>query len=144
MPGKTNPVICESMIQCAVRVMGNDTVISCGNFGGIGSVFELNVAMPLIADALLDSVSILSRATRLFTDRLLCDLQLDEQRCAALLENSLMLVTRLVPEIGYDAAAAIAKAAFEDNLSIREAALRSGLLDAVRLDNLLNPRGMLG
>lgn len=140
MPGKVNPVICESVIQVAARIIGNDAAITYGGFGGVGSILELNVAMPLIADALLESIDLLSNVTNIFVDKLLDGLQVDRERCEELLGQSLMMVTALAPKLGYDKAAELAKRAYAEGRTIRE--LAAGLLDATELDALLDPRNM--
>ncbi len=142
MPGKVNPVICESVIQVCCRVVGNDATITAAGFGGVGSILELNVAMPVMADAMHESITLLSRGATVLIDKLLDGLQCNEQRCAALIEQSLMMVTSLAPEIGYDNAAKLAKQAFEQNRTIRELALEQNLLAPTRLDQLLDPATM--
>lgn len=142
MPGKVNPVICESVIQVAVRVIANDSAITYAGFGGVGSILELNVAMPLIADALLESIRLLGNVCGIFVDKLLCGLRVDRERCAALIEQSLMMVTSLAPKLGYERAADLAKQAFAEGRTIREIAREQHLLDEAELDTLLDPRGM--
>jgi fumarate hydratase, class II len=144
MPGKVNPVICESVIQVCCRVIGNDAVITTAGLGGVGSIFELNTAMPVIADAMLESIHLLANVTNVFVDKCLAGLQVNRERCQQLLEQSLMMVTPLAahPDIGYDQAAKIAKQAFEQNKTIRQVVLEQGLLDEATLDDLLDPRRM--
>ena len=142
MPGKVNPVICESVIQVACRVSANDQAITMGGFGGVGSIFELNVAMPMMAESLMESIELLTNASNVFVDKLLDGLEVNEQRCAQLIEQSLMMVTSLAPEVGYDNAAKLAKRAFEEDKTIRELVRAEGLLDDARLDELLDPRHM--
>jgi len=142
MPGKVNPVMCESMVQVAARVIGNDTVITYGGFGGVGSILELNVAMPLIADAFLENVHLLSHVIDAFVDKLLVGLKVDRKRVKELLEQSLMVVTSLAPVIGYDAASRIAKRALKEGRTIRDVVLEEKLLDAAELKVLLDPRRM--
>ena len=142
MPGKVNPVICESVIQVACRVIGNDATVTTAGLGGVGSIFELNVAMPVMADAFLESVSLLTNACNVFVDKLLTGLQVDERRCKELLDRSLMTVTALAPEIGYDRAAALAKQALKENKTIRELCREEGILDDATLDRLLDPDAM--
>ncbi|MEE9212053.1 MAG: class II fumarate hydratase, partial [Phycisphaeraceae bacterium] len=100
MPGKVNPVICESVIQVACRVIGNDATVTMAGMGGVGSIFELNVAMPVMIDAFLESVKLLTNVSNVFVDKLLTGLEVNEQRCTELIEQSLMMVTSLAPEIG--------------------------------------------
>ena len=107
MPGKVNPVICESAIQVACRVIGNDAVVTTAGLGGIGSLFELNVAMPVMIDAFLESVKLLANVTNVLVDKLLIGLEVNEERCRQLIDQSLMMVTSLAPKIGYEKAAAL-------------------------------------
>jgi fumarate hydratase class II len=142
MPGKVNPVLCESVVQVAAQVVGNDATIALAGFGGVGSVLELNVAMPVMADRMLDSIGLLARATRVFTTRLVEGLAVDRGRCGELIEKSLMMVTALAPELGYERAAALAKEAAATGRPIRALALEQGLLDPARLRALLDPKSM--
>jgi fumarate hydratase class II len=142
MPGKVNPVICESVMQVACRVSANDQAITMGGFGGVGSIFELNVAMPMIADSLMESIDLLANVSNVMVDKLLDGLQVNEKRCLDLIEQSLMMVTSLAPEIGYDNAAKVAKQAFEQDRTIRELVREQGLLDDQRLDQVLDPDSM--
>ncbi|GAC1662648.1 MAG: class II fumarate hydratase [Candidatus Limnocylindrales bacterium] len=137
MPGKVNPVIIESLIMVVARVLGNDTTVA---FGQTGSLLELNVMLPVTAAALLESIALLAAATRNVADRAITGLTATE-RGPALVEQGLMLATALAPEIGYDAAAALAKAALTSGRTIRELALDRGIA-ADRLDELLNPAAM--
>ena len=138
MPGKENPVICESVMQVACRVVGNDATITMAGLGGVGSIFELNVAMPVMIDAFLESVSLLTNVCNVFVDKLLIGLKVNEARCAELVEQSLMNVTAIAPEIGYDQAAKVAKIAMKENKTIREVVRQMGLMDDATLDRLLN------
>ena len=142
MPGKVNPVMCESVMQVAARVIGNDLVITMAGLGGIGSLFELNVAMPVMIDAFLESITLLANVSNVFVDKLLVGLRVNEKRCAELIEQSLMMVTSLAPAIGYDNAAKLAKQAFAEGKTIRELVKAKGLLDDAKLDELLDPRSM--
>ncbi|MCX5661321.1 MAG: class II fumarate hydratase [Planctomycetota bacterium] len=142
MPGKVNPVVCESVIQVAARVIGNDATIHTAALGGVGSILELNVAMPVMADALLESIHLLTHVTHVFVDKLLDGLQVNRARCEELIEQSLMLGTALVPALGYDAAAELAKEGFETGKTIRQLATEKKLLPPAELDRLLNPRAM--
>lgn len=138
MPGKINPVMTEALIQVCAQVIGNDaTVALCGLSGN----FELNVMMPVLAHNLLESIELLSNAIRAFDQKCLAGLQADEKRCTELLEQSLALVTALVPEIGYDKAAELAKQAHKTGRTLRELALEEGV-SAELLDRLLDPAGM--
>jgi fumarate hydratase, class II len=142
MPGKVNPVICESVMQVVCRVLGNDTVVATAGLGGIGSLLELNVAMPVMIDAFLESVSLLANVSNVFVDKLLRDLAVNEQRCAELLEQSLMMVTSLAPVLGYDNAAKLAKQAMAEGKTIRQLVREQKLLDDAKLGALLDPRSM--
>lgn len=122
MPGKVNPVIAEAMIMVCCQVVGNDAAIALGGFGGVGSILDLNVAMPMMAANLLDSIRLLARASDAFTTNLLKGLEADEARCASLIEGSLAMCTSLVPVIGYDASAALAKQAFKEGKTVRQLA----------------------
>jgi fumarate hydratase class II len=142
MPGKVNPVICESVMQVAGRVIGNDAVVTYAGLGGIGSLFELNVAMPVMADAMMESIQLLTNVSNVFVDNLLANLQVNKERCEALIEQSLMMVTSLAPVLGYDAAAKLAKEAFAEGKTIRQLVKEKKLLDDKKLDALLDPRAM--
>jgi fumarate hydratase class II len=142
MPGKVNPVICESVMQVACRVIGNDATVTTAGLGGIGSLFELNVAMPVMIDAFLESVKLLTNVANVFVDKLLVDLEVNEQKCRELIDQSLMMVTSLAPKTGYEEAAALAKEAFKTGKTIRQLCLDKGVLPAEELDALLNPESM--
>lgn len=142
MPGKVNPVICESVVQVATRVIANDMAITYGGFGGVGSILELNVAMPVMADAMMESINLLSTVSNVFVDKLLVGLKINADRCAQLIEQSLMMITSLAPRIGYDEAAKLAKQAFEEGKTIRELVREQALLDGKDLDELLDPTTM--
>ena len=139
MPGKVNPVIPEMTLMVAAQVVGNDAAITVA---GMGGNFELNVMMPVIAHNLLQSIGILAAACRLLTDRCVAGITADRERIGAMVERSLMMVTALVPRIGYDAAAAIAKEAWASNRTVREVTLEKGLVPADELAELLDPREM--
>ena len=139
MPGKVNPVICESLIQACAQVIGNDAAITQG---GLGGVFELNLMLPLVARNLLESMTILTGAVRMFREKLVEGLQADEERCADTIEGSLAMCTSLAPVIGYDAAAAIAKEAFATGKTVREVARAKGILSEEELTRLLDPMSM--
>lgn len=137
MPGKVNPVIVESLTMVVARVLGNDTTVA---FGQTGSFLELNVMLPVTAAALLESIELLAAAAANFSRRTVDGLVATE-RGPALVEQGLMLATALAPEIGYDAAAKLAKEAFKSGRTIRELAQERGL-DADALDRLLDPAAM--
>jgi fumarate hydratase class II len=142
MPGKVNPVICESVVQVSAQVIANDTAISLGGFGGVGSLLQLNVAMPMIADNLIESITILGNSATILVDRCLKDLKVNRQVAEGMVEKSLMMCTSLAPEIGYDNAAKVAKGAFASGQTVREYVLEHGLVDEEKLDELLDARSM--
>jgi fumarate hydratase class II len=135
-------VIAESVVQVACRVLGNDTVVTTSGLGGIGSLFELNVAMPVMIDAFLESVKLLANVTNVFVDKLLVGLAVNEAECRQLIEQSLMMVTSLAPKIGYEQAAALAKEAFDTGKTIRELCSERKVLPQAELDDALDPRKM--
>jgi fumarate hydratase class II len=137
MPGKVNPVLCESLMQVAARVIGNDQTISlCGAAGG---QFQLNVMMPVMADAALESVRLMSGAVLAFTRLCLSGLEPNAEACQAAVENSLSLVTALNPLIGYEQAAALAKEAFRTGKTIRQLCLEKKILPEAKLNEALDP-----
>jgi fumarate hydratase class II len=137
MPGKVNPVIVESLTMVVARVIGNDATVA---FGQTGSFLELNVMLPVTSQALLESITLLAASARNFRVRLVDGLAATD-RGPKLVEQGLMLATALAPEIGYDAAAAMAKEAFKTGRTIRELALDKGMA-ADLLDELLDPAKM--
>jgi fumarate hydratase class II len=139
MPGKVNPVICESAMQVACRVIGNDTVVTTAGLGGIGSLFELNVAMPVMIDAFMESAKLLANVSNVFVDKLVVGLELNEKRCEQLVDQSLMMITSLAPKIGYEQAAAMAKDAFKSGKTIRELCREKKILPEAELDDALDP-----
>ena len=138
MPGKVNPVICESAMQVACRVVGNDATVTMAGMGGVGSLFELNVAMPVMIDAFLESVSLLANVSEVFVDKLLVGLTVNEDRCRELVERSLMTITALAPEIGYDKCAALAQQAHEQGKTIKQIVTEQELMSPKRLAELMN------
>ena len=138
MPGKVNPVICESVVQVACRVIGNDAAVTMAGMGGVGSIFELNVAMPVMIDAFLESASLLTNVSNVFVDKLLTDLEVNEARTAELLDASLMTITALAPEIGYEKCAALAKQAHQENKTIKQLVGELGLMAPERLAELMD------
>jgi fumarate hydratase class II len=139
MPGKVNPVIPEAVTMVAALVMGNHTTITVS---GLGSYFELNVMMPIMAHALLQSIALLSSAARVFADKCVVGIVANEVRCRELLEGNLSLATALAPRLGYDTAAAIAKQALAEGRTAREVARQKGILPDAELDELLDARAM--
>ena len=142
MPGKVNPVICESVMQVACQVIGNDAAITIGALGGVGSLLELNVAMPMMAANMMDSITLLANAATMFTDRCITDLKANKDIASNMVEQSLMMCTSLAPVIGYDQAAAVAKNAFKTGQTVREYVLEHDLIDAGKLNELLDARSM--
>jgi fumarate hydratase class II len=139
MPGKINPVMAEALMQACAQAIGNDaTVALCGLAGN----FELNTMMPTIAYNILQSIELLSNGLAVFDEKCLSGLMADTERCSELLEKSLALVTALVPEIGYDRAAELAKQAHATGKTLRELALADGIA-AEKLDRLLDPSAMI-
>ncbi len=122
MPGKVNPVACEAVIMACCQVCGNDHAVALGGWGGIGSLLDLNVAMPMMGANVLDSIHLLTRSCVVFTQNLLDGLKPDEARCKGLIEGSLAMCTSLVPVIGYDQSAALAKDAFKQGKTVRQLA----------------------
>ena len=141
MPGKVNPVLCEMLVQAGLYVQGLMQIVSaCGREGHL----ELNTTLPLIAHCLHEAIHCLTNAAREFGEKCLAGIEADAVRCAELMERSLMLVTALTPQIGYDSAASVAKEAFATGKSLREVVLARGLMDAAALDRALDPRVMTG
>lgn len=138
MPGKVNPVICESAVQVACRVVGNDATVTMAGMGGVGSIFELNVAMPVMIDAFLESVKLLANISHVFVDKLLDGLVVNEDRCAELNEQSLMTITALAPEVGYDKCSALAKQAHKEGKTIKELVGELKLMPPERLAELMD------
>ncbi len=141
MPGKVNPVMSEMVLQVMAQVVGNDAAIAMAA-SPVGSVFELNVMMPVMAHNLLQSIRLLARAAAVFADRCAAGIEPDRQRCAQLVEQSLAMCTSLAPRIGYDAAAEVAKEAFKTGKTVRQVARERKLMPDAELDALLDPRGM--
>jgi fumarate hydratase class II len=139
MPGKVNPVISEAVTMVAARVMGNHTTITVG---GMGSYFELNVMMPVMAHALLESISLISNASTVMAEKCIDGITANEERCKELLEGNLSLATALAPTIGYDEAAAIAKQAFKEGKTARAVAKERKSLPDAELDEVLDARAM--
>jgi fumarate hydratase, class II len=135
MPGKVNPVIPEAVIQMAYQVMGNDTTILLAAQSGN---FELNVTLPLVAHNLLQSIDFLALAGNTFAHKCINGLIADQKVCNAYLEKSLALVTALVPHIGYDQAAILAKKAYQTGKSIRQVAMEAAIMSDEALDRILS------
>jgi fumarate hydratase class II len=141
MPGKVNPTQAEMLTMVAAQVMGNHVAVTVG---GLQGHLELNVFKPLIAANVLRSIDLLSTGLESFAERALDGLEPDERRISELMNRSLMLVTALTPEIGYDNAAAIAKHAHKTGQTLKEAGLELGLVDEATFDRVVKPEAMLG
>ncbi len=141
MPGKVNPTQCEMLTMVAAQVIGNHAAITVG---GLQGHMELNVFKPLIGAAVLRSIDLLATAMTSFVERCIDGLEPNREHIEALLDRSLMLVTALAPEIGYDNAAKIAKHAHHEGLSLKEAGLALGLVDEATFDRVVIPEAMLG
>jgi len=139
MPGKVNPVIPESVIQVGAQVIGNDLVMT---LGGQWSPLDLNMMLPVMASNLLESIQILGNAAANFAERCIAGLEADRERCVSLIEQSQAMCTALAPEIGYDAAAQIARESFAIGKTVRQIARERKLLPEDRLNELLDPRRM--
>ena len=140
MPGKVNPTQCEAMTQVCVQVFGNHAALT---FAGSQGHFELNVYNPVMAYNFLQSVQLLSDAAVSFTDNCVTGIEPREDNIKAALNRSLMLVTALAPTIGYDNAAKIAKAAHQNGTTLREEALKAGLVSAEDYDRIVRPEDMI-
>lgn len=141
MPGKVNPTQAEALTMVCCQVFGNDVAI---NMGGASGSFELNVFRPMISHNFLQSARLLTDAVRSFADHCVIGIQANETRIAALLNQSLMLVTALTPHIGYDKAAQIAKLAQANGSTLKEAAMVLGYVSAEDFDTWVRPTDMTG
>ncbi|MBV9882110.1 MAG: class II fumarate hydratase, partial [Sphingomonadaceae bacterium] len=141
MPGKVNPTQCESLTMVAAQVMGNHVAVT---IGGLQGHLELNVFKPLIGANVVRSINLLADGMDSFTERCLDGMAPDERRIAELMNKSLMLVTALAPEIGYDNAASIAKHAHKHGQTLKEAGIELGLVDEETFDRVVKPEKMLG
>ncbi len=141
MPGKINPIIPEMIIQIAARVCGSHTTVT---IAAQNAPLELNMMHPLIAHETLSSLELIENGCQVFAERCVDGITVNSERCSALIEESLALVTPLAIEIGYDQAAEIAHEAYESGKSIREVAGSKNLLPADTLAELLDPKNMLG
>jgi fumarate hydratase, class II len=140
MPGKVNPVMCESMMQVAARVMGNDQTVAIS--GATGGQFQLNIMMPVMGDAALESVRLLASATNAFVDFCAIEMEANKEACEASVEKSLSMVTSLNPHIGYEKAAQLAKEAFKTGKTIRELCRDKAILPEATLNEALDPFSM--
>ncbi len=138
MPGKVNPVIPEAVLMVAAQVIGNDATIA---FAGMSGIFELNVMMPVIAYNLLQSIELLANASVLLAEKCVEGIEANRERAEELVEQSLAMVTALVPLIGYDAAAEIAKESVRTGKTVRELVREKALLPEAELAAALDPWG---
>ncbi|QBF32083.1 class II fumarate hydratase [Thalassococcus sp. S3] len=141
MPGKVNPTQCEALTQVCAHVMGNDAAVG---FAGSQGHFELNVYKPMMAYNVLQSMQLLGDASVAFTDNLIAGLQADEGRIDKLMRESLMLVTALAPEIGYDNATTVAKTAHKNGTTLKEEAVKLGFVDEDTFERVVRPENMIG
>ena len=146
MPGKVNPVICESTIQVCAQVIGNDTTVSLSSTNG---AFELNVGIPVMASALLESIRLLANSSRVMAEKMIDGLEANVERCRFLAEASPSIVTPLNKAIGYEAAAKIAKHSVANKMTVREATIalgyvENGQLTEEQLDRALDVTTMTG
>jgi fumarate hydratase class II len=141
MPGKINPVMCEALMMASGQVIGNDVAITIANSRGD---FELNIMLPLIAHNLLQSITVLGNAVKIFAERAIAGFTVNEKRVLEMVEKNPILVTALAPVIGYEKAAEIAKRAYVEGQRIKEAAAEMTGLSHEELEKLLDPRRMTG
>jgi fumarate hydratase class II len=139
MPGKVNPVLCEALMMVSARVAGNHTTVTIA--GGRGN-FELNVMMPVMAQAFLESAALLAGAVRAFSERCVRGIRANEPRARELLERNPAIATALNLRIGYDRASEVAKRAAAEGRAVRDVVLEMGILDASEVDAALDVRGM--
>jgi fumarate hydratase class II len=139
MPGKVNPVLCESMMMVCAQVFGNDTAIT---WAGANGNFELNVMMPVMAHNLLESIRLLGNVVDAFTEKCVLGIEANEERCRELVELSMAMVTSLAPKIGYDRAAEIAKETAKTGKTVREIARERKILPDAELNAALDPVAM--
>ncbi len=137
MPGKVNPVMCESMMQAAARVMGNDQTVTMS--GAAGGQFQLNIMMPVMGQTTLESVMLLANSANAFVDFCLEGLEANETACDASVEKSLSMVTSLNPLIGYEKASELAKKAFKTGDTIRELCEKEQIVGPEQLREALDP-----
>jgi fumarate hydratase class II len=140
MPGKVNPVMCESMMQVTARVLGNDQTIAIS--GASGGQFQLNIMMPVMGQTTLESIRLLASATRAFVDFCGEEMEANPEACEASVETSLSMVTSLNPLIGYERAAAIAKEAFKSGKTVRQICQEQKVLPDKELTAALDPWSM--
>ncbi len=137
MPGKVNPVMCESLMQVAARVMGNDQTVAVS--GATGGQFQLNIMMPVMGHATLESIALLSQGVRAFVEKCARGIEANQEAAESFVEKSLSMVTSLNPYIGYERAAALAKEAFRTGKTIRELCEEQEVLPPDQLREALDP-----
>ncbi|HRQ88858.1 MAG TPA: class II fumarate hydratase [Bacteroidia bacterium] len=140
MPGKVNPVMCESLMQVCAQVVGNDAAVA---WGGANGNLELNTMMPMMAQNVLRSIRLLSGAVASFAERCVAGIVANEERCRELVEWSMAMVTKLVPAIGYETAAEIAKEAVARGMTVRAVCRERQVLPVDELEAALDPEGMV-
>ena len=139
MPGKVNPVLCESMMMVCAQVFGND---ACITWAGANGNFELNVMMPVMAHNILESIRLLGNVCDAFTEKCVIGIAANEERCRELVELSMAMVTSLAPRIGYDRAAEIAKESARTGKTVREICREKKVLPETELNTALDPKAM--
>ena len=140
MPGKVNPVMCESMMQFTARVIGNDQTITVS--GAAGGQFQLNIMMPVMGHTVLESIRLLSKGNDAFVDFCAAEMQANIEVCESFVEKSLSMITSLNPYIGYEKASKLAKEAFNSGKTIRELCTEQNILPKEQLDEALDPMRM--
>jgi fumarate hydratase class II len=140
MPGKVNPVMCESLMQLTARVMGNDQTMVVS--GAAGGQFQLNIMMPVMGATCLESIHLLASGVQAFVDFCLLELRANEEICESFVEKSLSMVTSLNPLIGYDKASKLAKEAFATGKTIRELCKEQKVVSDEELKAALDPYSM--
>ena len=141
MPGKVNPTQAEALTMVCAHVMGNDAAVG---FAGSQGHFELNVYKPMMAYNVLQSMQLIGDSASAFTDNCVVGIEPDETRISKLMWDSLMLVTALAPEIGYDRATTVAKTAHKNGTTLKEEAIRLGYVDEETFDRVVQPSDMIG
>jgi fumarate hydratase class II len=139
MPGKVNPVMREMLTMVAARVVGNQTTVT---IGGMNGNFELNVYLPVMVHALLESTTLLANGARTFNERCVVGIKANREQCEASVERNLAICTALAPAIGYDKAASISKHAFKTGRTVRDVAREWAVLPEDEIDRLLDPLAM--
>ena len=140
MPGKVNPVLCESIMQVAARVIGNDQTVTLS--GAAGGQFQLNIMMPVMGHTTLESITLLAGGTNAFVDYCVSEMEANVEQCESFIEQSLSMVTSLNPYIGYEKAAKLAKEAFATGKTIRELCTEQKILSPEQLSEALDPMRM--